>query len=276
MNRLSKEKQRLILHCLLEGNSTRGTARLVDVSTHTVENLLVEAGEACSRFHDKHVRSLRIKGWVEIDEMWSFVYAKEKNVAKAKNPPDFAGHSWTHIAIDAKTKLVISYRIGKREPRQTRWLLKDLRKRVLGRVSFATDGYSPYTKYTQKVFGDSVSLLNVVGTQKIKVSGNPDIDNENTTFVERHNLTMRMSMRRYARKTNAHSKLVDYQRAHLHLYIVWFNWCRIHETLRCSPAMEAGLTVELHSLDMILGLIEARRSKPNRPKTYKKRAKSTL
>lgn len=274
MNRLSRDKQIKILQCLLEGNSTRGTARIVDVSTHTVENLLIEAGEACSKFHDKKVRNLRIKDWVEVDEMWTFVYAKEKNVAKAKNPPDFAGHSWTHTALDAKTKLLISYRIGKRDPRQTLWLLKDLRKRVEGRVPLASDGYPAYSEYSRSVFGDNVPLLNVVGTKKSVVSGSADILKANTTFVERHNRTMRMSMRRYSRKTDAHSKKIEYQRAHMHLYCTWYNWCRVHESLRCTPAMEAGLTEQMHDLNLVLDLIEARRKPPVRPKTYKKRTKA--
>ena len=121
------------------------------------------------------------------------------------------------------------------------------------------------------MFGDNVDLLNVIGPDRVKVSGNPDMNEWNTTSVERHNLTIRTPVRRYTRKTNAYSKLVESKRAHMNLYVVWCNWCRIHETLRCSPAMEAGLTFELYDLDFILDLIEGRRKPPVRPETYRKR-----
>ena len=239
----------------------------------TIHKLIVDAGEVCEKFHDKHVHSVKIRERIELDELWNFVYAKEKNVPYAINPPAFAGDCWTHIAIDSRTKMVISYRIGKRKPIETYWLFKDLKKRIDtdGLPEFASDGYPPYERYALKVFGEDVSLVNIIGREKIKVSGNPDMENTGTTFVERYNLTKRMSIRRYTRKTNAFSKDVKLQRAHDHLHVTWYNWCRIHETLRVSPAMEAGLCDVLYDMGFIVDLIEESKQPPNRPKIYKKR-----
>ena len=272
MNRLEKKNRVHILNLLLEGNSIRGAGRLTGVSPVTILKLLIDTGNACARFHDKFVRGLDIKDRIELDEMWKFIYAKEKNVSKTIDPPKFVGDAWTHIALDSRTKMIVSYRIGKRDPRETLWLIKDVRKRVVGMPEFASDGYPAYEKYARKVFGDDVSLANIVGRKKIRISGNPDMESIGTTYVERHNLTMRENMKRYSRQTLAFSKKVEYMRAHLHLYAVHYNWCRIHETLRVSPAMEAGLCDVLHDVDFIVDLTEARTPLPEKRGPYKKRA----
>lgn len=273
MNQLPRHKRILILNLLLEGNSIRGTARLADTTAVTVQKLLVEAGRVCRDFHRENVKNVEVKGWIEADELWNFIYCKEKNRPKAINPPYFAGTTWTHIAIDSKSKLILAYLIGKGYPSETKRLFERVEKRVAGgSPPVTTDGYIPYRKYAPKVFGKDVALANVIGTKKYRISGNPDMEKTNTTFVERHNRTIRMSVKRYARKTDAFSKKVSRQRAHLHLYITWYNWCRVHQTLRYSPAMEAGLSDTLLDTGFIVDLVDADAPPPNRPKKYRKRS----
>lgn len=274
MNQLSRTKRILILNLLLEGNTIRATSRLADVAIDTVKKLLVDADRVCRDFHRENVKNVEVKGWVEADELWNFVYCKEKNLHNATNLPHFAGHCWTHVAIDSVSKLIISYRIGKRKPSETERLFLDVKKRVAGgKPPITTDGYPPYSEYAKKVFGNDVSLANIIGPDKHRISGNPDMENTGTIFVERHNATMRMHIRRYARKTHAFSKKVQSQRAHLHLYVTWFNWCRVHKTLRYSPAMAAGLIDRMLDVGFIVDLVKDAEDPPNRPAKYKKRTR---
>ena len=249
---------------------------MADVAEKTTQKLLVDAGRACNKFHRKVVHNVEVRGWVEADELWNFIYCKENNLQYAIDPPWFSGDCWTHIALDSHSKLIISYLIGKRKPSETKRLLEDVKKRVAGgSPPITTDGYIPYRKYAPKVFGKNVSFANVIGTRKYRISGNPDMKRTGTTFVERHNLTMRTNIRRYTRKTNAFSKKVSRQRMHVHLHVVWYNFCRIHQSLQCSPAMEAELTDTLHDMNLIVDLIEADALPPNRPKKYRKRKLQT-
>lgn len=264
MNRLSLEKRAHILHLLVEGMSLRAAARVADVSINTVYKLLADAGEACAAYHDEHVRGVKSLR-VQCDEIWSFIYARAKNVPLAKSPPPEAGDVWTWTAMDADTKLMISYAIGDRTARTAAEFMKDLRSRLATRVQLTTDGYRVYADAVEAAFGadvDYAQLVKVygeeehcVGARKRRMVGSPDPALVSTSYVERQNLTMRMGMRRFARLTNAHSKkLVGHLRM-CSLFFLHYNFVRIHSGLRVSPAMAAGLSDELRDMEWIVGLL---------------------
>ena len=289
MNRLPREKQETILSLLMEGMSHRAITRTVGVSINTVKNLLIDAGKACAKYHDKTVRNVEAKK-VQCDEIWTFCYAKARNVEKAKVAPMFAGDVWTWTAIDSDTKLIISYEIGDRTAGTAYEFMHDLKDRVANRIQLTTDGHRAYLQAVEDAFGADVDYAQLVklygedyqrakrysparfnGSIKNRVTGKPDKKSISTSHVERHNLTMRMSMRRFARLTNAFSKKIE---NHIHscaLYFLFYNFCRIHTTLRCTPAMEAGLTDRLWEVEDIVDLIEADRPKPKKRGPYKKR-----
>lgn len=294
MNKLDTRTRTLILRCLVEGNSIRATARLADVSKVTVNKLLIDAGRSCARFHDEHVRGVKAR-LVQCDEIWSFTYAKQKNVATAKAAPEDAGDTWTWTALDSESKLVISYMVGGRDSEYAMAFMDDLRGRLGTRVQLTTDGHKPYLEAVEGAFGGDIDYAMLVkvygeptgqkgherkyspaectGTRKLKVSGEPEKALVSTSHVERQNLTMRMHMRRFTRLTNAFSKKVE---NHLHavaLHFMYYNFARVHQTLRVSPAMAAGLTDRLWSVEDIVALVEAQEA-AEAPKVrgpYKKR-----
>ena len=290
MNKLPLSKRVLILNCLIEGMSMRATSRLADVSINTVTKMLVEAGDACAAWHNKTVRDVHSKR-VQCDEIWSFCYAKQKNVAGAKAAPSDAGDVWTWTAIDADNKLILTYLVGGRDAEYANEFMDDVASRLATRVQLTTDGHKAYLEAVEGSFGADVDYARLVklygstpenikcryspadctGIKKTAVTGNPDEDHVSTSYVERQNLTMRMSMRRFTRLTNAFSKKIDNHIHMLSLYFVYYNFCRIHKSLKVSPAMAAGISDTLKDLEWIVGLMDARASKPNRPKTYKKR-----
>lgn len=271
MNKLPKTKRIQVLNLLLEGVGIQPASRLTGVSTRTIQDLLKDAGEACKEFHDEQIRDIRIEERIEIDEMWAQTYCKEKNVPYAIAPPRTAGDCYCHMALDATSKLILTYGVGKRRPIETYWVLKDLRKRIVGIPEFATDGYIPYTQYIPEVFGEDVPLAQTIRrTKKVKVSGNPDMKNTDTTFVERLNLSLRMHIRRYNRKTNAYSKRVSALWNHTHLFVTWYNFVRIHDTLGTTPAVAMGLCEEPCDLGLIVKLIEVREPPPKKRGPYRK------
>ena len=268
----------------------RSISRVADVSINTVSKLLVEAGEVCLAIHDETVRNVKASR-IQCDEIWSFCHAKEKNVATAKAAPEGAGDVWTWTAIDADTKLIVSYFVGDRGGESAMILMDDLRARLANRVQLTTDGHRAYLEAVEGAFGADVDYAQLVklygatitapgryspaectGIKKIRREGNPDIAHVSTSYVERQNLTMRMSMRRFTRLTNAFSKKLENHIHALALYFAFYNFCRIHKTLRVSPAMAAGITDRLWSLDDVVAKIDAMApaSKPRGP--YKKRA----
>lgn len=258
MNRLPTAKRAQILGMLVEGMSMRGTARQADVDRNTVAKLLRDAGNAAAAYHHEQVRGITGERKIECDEMWSFVYAKQKNLAEAKDAPNVAGNIWTWIALDRETKLIVSYLLSDgRDAESAIQFMLDLGRRLTRTPIVFTDQLPSYIEASQWVFG-----------MKAKHVQGKTI----TNHVERQNLTMRMAMRRFIRKTNGFSKRLEYHAAMLALYVCFYNWCRIHSTLRVTPAMAAGLTPTLHDLDWIVDLINARAPKPNRPKHYRKRA----
>jgi IS1 family transposase len=275
MNKLPLAKRTQILAMLCEGSSMRSISRVADVSINTVTKLLEQAGEACLALHDETVRDVKASR-VQCDEIWSFCHAKQKNVATAKAAPEGAGDIWTWTAIDADTKLIVSYYVGDRSGESAMVLMDDLRARLANRVQITTDGHRAYVEAVEGAFGCDVDYAQLVelygptitapgryspaectGIKKIRREGNPDIQHVSTSFVERQNLTMRMSMRRFTRLTNAFSKKFDNHVHALSLYFVFYNFCRIHKTLRVSPAMAARITDRLWSLEDVIARIDA-------------------
>jgi IS1 family transposase len=293
MNKLPLAKRVQILAMLCEGSSMRSTSRIADVSINTVSKLLVEAGEACLALHDETVRNVKASR-IQCDEIWSFCYAKEKNVATAKAAPDGAGDVWTWTAIDADTKLMVSYFVGDRSAESAMIVMDDLRGRLANRVQLTTDGHRAYLEAVEGAFGADVDYAQLVklygelggkgpekryspaectGIKKRRVEGNPDERHVSTSHVERMNLSIRMQNRRFTRLTNAFSKKLDNHIHALALYFAFYNFVRVHKSLRMSPAMAAGVTDRLWSLEDIVARIDADApaSKPRGP--YKKREK---
>lgn len=278
MNKLPRATRVQIITLLTEGMSLRAVTRATGVSINTVTKLLVDAGKACSEYQDKHLRNLTCQT-IQLDEIWAFCYAKEKNVATAKAAPDDAGDVWTWVAIDADTKLIPSWRIGDRGAETAVEFVKDLASRLANRVHLVSDGHTPYLAAVRGVFGEEVDYSMLVkhyatpaaapeaarryspavciSAEKKAIIGNPSWTGTSTSFVERQNLTMRMSMRRFTRLTNAFSKKVENHMHAVALHFMHYNFVRIHKTLRCTPAMRAGVTDRLWDVTDIVRVIEA-------------------
>jgi IS1 family transposase len=288
MNKLPLQKRVQILSMLCEGSSMRSISRVADVSINTVSKMLVDAGQVCAAYHDQYVRGLTCKR-VQCDEIWSFCYSKDKNVKGAKAAPEGAGNVWTWTALDADTKLICTWAVGGRDAESARNIMEDLQSRVKTRMQITTDGLRLYLDAVQEAFGDDgadfAQLIKIfgapegkgserryspaecVGTKKIAVDGNPDIKHVSTSYVERQNLNMRMGMRRFTRLTNAFSKKLENHCHALALYFMFYNFARIHKTLKVSPAMAAGVTDKLWSMEDIVGLIDARDERKAKKKT---------
>jgi len=282
MNKLPTAKRAQILTMLCEGSSMRSISRVVDVSPNTVDKLLIEAGQAAAELHDETIRGVK-SARVQCDEIWSFCYAKAKNVATAKVAVEGAGDVWTWTALDADTKLIISYFVGDRSQESALILADDMRQRIISnRVQLSTDGHSAYRGAIEEAFGADVDYATIekiyrtdpaaargrysppicTGVRKHTVEGNPDPAHISTSYVERQNLTMRMSMRRFTRLTNAFSKKFDNHCHMVALYTTWYNLVRTHKTLRVSPAMAAGVADRLWSMEDIIARIDANAPKP--------------
>lgn len=280
MNKLDIKKRAQVLSCLVEGNSIRATVRMTGVAKNTVVKLLASVGAACTEYQDKTLRNLPCKR-IQCDEIWSFVYAKAKNVATAKAASEGAGDAWTWTAICADTKLVPCWMIGPRDAGVAMDFITDLKNRLASRVQLTTDGLKVYLEaveisfgaevdYAQlvKLYGASVaqgperkySPENFCGTKVTTVSGDPDGKHISTSYVERQNLTMRMSMRRFTRLTNGFSKKLENLGHAVALHFMYYNFGRIHKTLRVTPAMEAGISDHVWSLEEIAALADG---KPN-------------
>ena len=292
MNKLDLAKRVQILSMLCEGSSMRSISRVVDVSINTVTKLLEEAGEACAAFHYEAVRGVNAKR-VQCDEIWSFCYAKEKNVRDAKDAPAGAGNVWTWTALDSDSKLIVSYMVGGRDAETANFFVDDLKERLVGRTQLTTDGLKLYVDAVAgafhgqpvdyamlvKKYGESAeagperkySPAICVGAEKRPISGNPDPKYISTSHVERQNLTMRMSMRRFTRLTNAFSKKIDNHIHALSLYFVFYNFCRIHKSLRMTPAMAAGICDMVRDMEWVVSLVDARAKKPAKRGPYKKK-----
>ncbi len=280
MNQLSREKRRLILHLLVEGMSIRSICRVLKVSKSAVTKLLVDGGKACQKYHDKKVRRLNSLV-IQCDEIWSFIYAKDKNLHKCIAAPAWAGTTWAWTALDSESKLIISYMVGDRSADTAIEFMQDVESRLLNRVQITTDGHPAYRDAVLEAFEGEVDFAQLVktfddncpGINLRAVEGDPQENDISTSFVERQNLTMRMGMKRFSRKTNAHSKKIENHCHMISLYFVYYNFIRIHETLGITPAMAAGVSKRVRDLDWLVGLIDKNAPKPKRPKRYKKRKK---
>lgn len=288
MNKLPLHKRVQILNLLVEGSSLRATSRICDVSINTVTKLLVDVGKACQKFHDDTVKGL-ICNKVQADEIWSFVYSKEKNVPEGKDGE--AGDVWTFVGIDADTKLVVSWLVGARDYDTATVFMGDIASRVSNRMQLTTDGLKAYMAAVNDNFGGQIDFAQLIkiygtpegetqterkyspyectGTKKAVVSGNPDEKYISTSFVERQNLTMRMHMRRFTRLTNAFSKKVENHCHAIALHFVYYNFVKIHKTLRVTPAMEAKLMKRVMSLEDIANLVPD--EPPKKRGNYKKK-----
>ena len=292
MNKLPLEKRVQILSMLCEGNSMRSVSRICDVSINTVTKLLIEAGKFCAGYHDANVRAVEAKR-IQVDEIWSFTAAKQKNVARMKTPVAGAGDTWTWTAIEADTKLIVSHFVGGRDGECAMWFMDDLRSRLANRVQLTSDGHRAYLEAVEGAFGGDVdyamlvkiygnapeaakgrySPAECIGAKKERIEGNPDPKYVSTSYAERQNLTMRMHMRRFTRLTNGFSKKFENHAHMVALYAVWYNFLRIHKTLKVTPAMAARITDKLMDMSDIVGMIDAEAAKvPAVRGPYKKQA----
>lgn len=290
MNTLSLEQRRQILTLLVEGNSIRSTCRITGVYKNAVTRLLVNVGKACMDFHNENVIAVKAKR-VQCDEIWSFVYAKEKNVSEAMK--NGSGDAWTWTAIDADSKLVVSWFVGGRDAESANIFMQDVAARLANKVQLTTDGHKPYLEAVDNAFKldiDYAMLIKIYGAPKgennterkyspteytgsIKkvISGAPREKFISTSYVERQNLTMRMHMRRFTRLTNAFSKKIENHCHAIALHFVYYNWCKIHKSLSVTPAMQAGLTKRLMSIEDIARLTDDCYSAPKTRGCYKKK-----
>jgi IS1 family transposase len=278
MNKLSAEKRTQVITALVEGCSINATSRMTGVAKNTILKLLAQVGIACADFQDRVLRNLTCKR-IQCDEIWQFCYAKEKNVPAEKKGQFGYGDVWTWVAIDADTKLVPSFMLGNRDSRTARIFIDDLASRLSSRVQLTTDGLRVYLEAIEGAFGADIDYAMLVkayestqeetryspavctSCERKPVMGHPDPAHISTSFVERQNLSMRMSMRRFTRLTNAHSKKIENMAYAVALYYMYYNFARIHETLRCTPAMEAGVSDYVWSIQEIVGLAERPKSK---------------
>jgi IS1 family transposase len=274
MNKLPLEKRTQILQMLCEGSSMRSIARIVGVSINTVTKLLEDAGTACSAHHDMAVRNLK-SAHIQCDEIWSFCYAKEKNVPAEKRGQLGYGDVWTWTAIDADTKPIVSWMVGERDAGTATDFIADVASRLSSRVQLTTDGLKAYLTAVEDAFGSEIDYAQLVklygeapeaekryspavctGTHKTRVEGSPDPRHISTSYIERQNLNMRMGMRRFTRLTNAFSKKIENHCHALALYFTFYNFVRVHTTLRVSPAMAAGIETRLWEMADIVRLID--------------------
>jgi IS1 family transposase len=271
MNRLSIQKRNFIVRALVDDSSVRATSRLVDVSEVTVLKLIGDLGWASYLHHHRTVRNLRVRR-LQADEIWSFVGAKEKNVSPEKQQAGW-GSVWTWVALDADTKLCITYYVGSRDRYAAYNFMSDCAERITGRPQITTDAYRPYLQAVEDAFGIDVDYAQLhkiygaptpdesryspatcIGCDMKTVMGDPDPKHVSTSFVERQNLTMRMSMRRFTRLTNGFSKKVDNLHHSVALHYMWYNFARVHKTLRVTPAMEAGIAEHVWTIEEIVRL----------------------
>jgi IS1 family transposase len=276
MNRLTPYKRITVLRCLCEGTSINSTVRLTGVSKPTILKLLASVGEVCREYQDRVLRNLSCQR-LQVDEIWSFCYAKQANVPEAMRGVFGYGDVWTWTAIDAQTKLVPCWFVGLRTADFAQAFIADLKSRLKDRAQLTSDGLKLYVTAVSDNFGTEVDYAQLekyygapekpqpgklypvaqcLGARKVERIGNPDPKHISTSFVERQNLTMRMGMRRFTRSTNAFSKKVENHIHAISLYFMYYNFCRIHQTLRITPAMAAGVTSRVWDLEDIVALLE--------------------
>lgn len=266
MNKLSLEKRAQIIGMLVEGNSLRATGRMADVAFNTVLSLFAQVGKAAAEYQDKALRNLKCQK-LQVDEIWSFCYCKAKNRGRAIKAPPEGGTVWTWVAIDAESKLVPSWFVGTREEESAAAFTADLASRMAGKVQLTTDGYKPYINAIEDAFGIDVDYAMMekqysgvgnryIGSERKQIIGHSEERDISTSYVERQNLTMRMGMRRFIRKTNGFSKKIENHSYAVALHFLHYNFARIHKSLRVTPAMQAGIADHVWSLEEIIKLAD--------------------
>lgn len=273
MNVLSTDKRAQILNCLVEGCSMRSTQRLTGTAKKTVERLLVEAGNACAAYLDKTMRDLNCKV-VQVDEVWSFTYAKQKNVPMAMKGNREVGDTWTWIALDSDTKLIPCWHVGKRDATDAYFFINDLKERLKSRIQLTSDGLKCYVEAVESAFGSEIDYSQLVklygkeqseirysppiciGSRKVRKIGSPRKELVSTSHIERQNLTLRMNMRRFTRLTNGYSKKLENHKHAIALHMMIYNFVRIHHTLRVTPAMEAKISGRVWSMEDVVKMID--------------------
>jgi IS1 family transposase len=275
MNQMNTAKRAQVLSALVEGVSINATCRMTGAAKHTVLKLLEELGCACAACHHWRVRGLRVRR-IQCDEIWAFCGAKQKNASPEQKAAGW-GDVWTWTAIDADTKLCVSYLVGGRDKGWAKEFVGDLAERIIGRPQITTDAHAPYLSAIEDAFGESVDYAQLhkiygasnepetryspatcIGCDMKTIIGYPDPDHVSTSYVERQNLTMRMSMRRFTRLTNGFSKKLENHGHAVALYFFHYNFCRIHKTLRVTPAMEAGIADHVWSLEELIALLDSK------------------
>jgi IS1 family transposase len=275
MNKLPRNARAHILGLMVEGTSIRAISRLTGASKNTIVKLLADAGEAFSDYQDRILRGLTCKR-VQVDEIWAFVYAKAKNVETAKAAPEGAGGCWTWMAIDADTKLIPSFYVGARDADAAQTFIADLAGRLANRVQLTSDGHKPYLEAVEQSFGAAIDYAMLIkhygapvgalgryssgectGIELRRVEGRPDPAHVSTSYAERTNLTLRMGSRRFTRLTNAFSKKVENHAHSVAIHTMHYNFVRIHQRLRCTPAMAAGVSASLWELGDMVKVLEA-------------------
>ncbi|HEV2617970.1 MAG TPA: IS1 family transposase [Candidatus Acidoferrales bacterium] len=281
MNKLSTEKRSQVVSALVEGNSIRATVRMTGVSKNTIAKLLSELGEACADYLDKALVNLNCKR-IQCDEIWSFCYAKDKNVPEKLRGTFGYGDVWTWTAMDAESKLIVSWLVGGRDAGTAYGFMDDLSKRLANRVQLTTDGHRAYLSAVEEAFGSEIDyamLVKLYGAsderdtrysppeciscRQVEISGHPDPKHISTSHVERQNLTMRMQMRRFTRLTNAFSKKIENHIASIAIHFMHYNFCRVHQSLRVTPAMEAHLTDHVWTIDEMLSILDSKENTKN-------------
>jgi IS1 family transposase len=277
MNMLATDKRAQILSCLVEGCSMRATSRLTGAAKKTVERMLVSAGEACADYMDKTMRNLPCKV-LQVDEVWSFTRCKQANVPEILKGERGIGDTWTWIALDSNTKLIPCFHVGKRDATDAYEFINDLAGRLASRVQLTSDGHKAYLQAVEDAFGSEIDYAQLIklygndqgqtqevrysppvciGARKKRITGNPERGLISTSHIERQNLTVRMGNRRFTRLTNAFSKKIENHCHMMAIYTMHYNFCRIHQTLRVTPAMEAGVANHVWTLEDIVALINA-------------------
>ncbi len=271
MNALSTDEQVRVISALVEGSSFRSIERMTGIHRDTIMRLMVRTGETCAQLLDERVKNVAAR-YVQVDEIWTYVFKKQAQLNTEDHPS--MGDQYVFVALDADTKLVISHLVGKRDGASTFYLISDLRNRVVGRPQITTDGFKPYIGAIEDCFGADVDYaqlvklyghpearsesrdwytpVRVMAAIPMRVAGNPNVQHISTSYVERQNLTIRMQLRRFTRLTNAFSKKLENLKAAIALHFAYYNFCRVHQTLRVTPAMEAGISSEIWSLEQLL------------------------
>jgi IS1 family transposase len=289
MNKMTREQRTQILHLLCEGSSVRAVSRITGSAKNAIIRLMIDAGKACWTYHDEHVRNLKSKR-IQCDEIWSFVYAKEKNVATAKAAPKGSGDAWTWTALD-DSKLIVAYYVGDRSAESASALMENVAGRLTNRIQLTTDGHRAYLEAVETAFGSGVdyamlqkiygsppeaekrySPAECIGCERRVIEGKPDPRHISTSFVERSNLTVRMHNRRFTRLTNGFSKKLENHAYSVALFAMYYNFCKLHRTLRVTPAMEATISGHVWDVVDIVKLVEDAETKSGKRGSYKTKA----